>query len=108
MVVFMEEKTSWNGRCLEALLAEFFSQELEGGFPSAPYFRLQAANTYLNNFSPFGFTLIDLTAYNRLEANRYHLRDELNDKLPKAYPFSYCGEVFLFLQKNRNLMNFAH
>ena len=76
---------------------------LEGGFPSAPYFRLQAANTYLNNFSPFGFALIDLTAYNRLEANRYHLRDELNDKSPKAHPFSYCGEVFLFLQKKSEL-----
>lgn len=76
---------------------------LEGGFPSAPYFRLQAANTYLNNFCPFGFALIDLNAYKRLEPSKCHLHDDLDEKLPNAHPFIYCGEVFLFLQKKSDL-----
>ena len=36
---------------------------LDGGFSSAAHFRLQASGTYLTDFHPRAFTLIDLETY---------------------------------------------
>ena len=76
---------------------------LDGGFSSAPYFHLQAANTYLSNFTPIGFALFELTIYNGLKSGKYHLKDELNERFFDAHPFLYRGEVFLFLHKKTEL-----
>ena len=70
---------------------------LDGGFQSAPYFRLQTANTYLADFTPTGFALIDLTAYHDLYHGLRRLRDELVAHFPDGHPFLYRGDVFLFL-----------
>ena len=79
---------------------------LDGGFPTAPYFRLQTANTYLADFTPTGFALIDLTAYHSLYNGLRHLRDELVAHFPDGHPFLYRGDVFLFLHGRGELEAF--
>ncbi len=70
---------------------------LDGSFPSAAYFRLQAANTYLADFHPSSFALIDLTAYHSLYLGKRHLKDEISECFPDSHAFLYRGIVFLFL-----------
>ena len=70
---------------------------LDGGFPSAPYFRLQTAGTYLADFHPSGFALIDLTAYHSLYMGKRHLKDELSERFPQSHAFLYRRDIFLFL-----------
>ena len=76
---------------------EILMHLLDGGFPSAAYFRLQAANTYLADFHPSSFALIDLTAYHSLYLGKRHLKDEISECFPNSHAFLYRGIVFLFL-----------
>lgn len=69
---------------------------LDGGFSSEPYFQLQASNTYLADFHPLGFAVINLTAYHKKYMGKRHLKDELEAKFPQSHPFLYQGEVILF------------
>lgn len=48
---------------------------LDGGFSSAAYFQLQAANTYLADFHPRTFALVDLTAYRSVYAGKCRLKE---------------------------------
>lgn len=70
---------------------------LDGGFPSSSYFRLQTAGTYLADFCPSAFALIDLTAYHSQYLGTRHLKEELGTRFPAAHSFLYRGDVFLFL-----------
>lgn len=70
---------------------------LDGGFPNAAYFRLQTAGTYLADFHPEGFALIDLTGYHSLYPGREQLRQAVLSQFPQSHPFLYRGDVFLFL-----------
>ena len=70
---------------------------LDGGFPSAPYFWLQAAGTYLADLHPSAFALIDLTAYHNLYLGKRHLKDEVNTRFPDSHSFVYREDIFLFL-----------
>lgn len=70
---------------------------LDGGFPNAAYFRLQTAGTYLADFHPAGFALIDLTGYHSLYPGREQLREAVLSQFPQSHPFLYRGDVFLFL-----------
>ena len=79
---------------------------LDGGFPSAPYFRLQAANTYLAEFHPDAFALIDLTRYHSLYIGRRQLKNEVMSLFPDSHPFLYRGAVFLFLHKQEHRKRF--
>lgn len=80
---------------------------LDGGFLSASYFRLQTAGTYLADFHPFAFALIDLTAYHSQYLGTRHLKEEIGDRFPDSHSFLYNGEVFLFLHKERDADIFA-
>ena len=75
---------------------------LDGNFSSASYFRLQAANTYLANFHPTGFALIDLTGYRNIPSNGPHLKDEITSRFPGSHAFLYRGDIFLFLHKHHD------
>lgn len=70
---------------------------LDGGFPNAAYFRLQTAGTFLADFHPAGFALIDLTGYHSLYPGREQLREAVLSQFPQSHPFLYRGDVFLFL-----------
>lgn len=80
---------------------------LDGGFPSAPYFQLQLSNTYLADFHPTGFALIDLTAYHSFYLGMLHLKDELERLFPDSHPFLYRGDVLLFLHGSSDLSAFS-
>ena len=80
---------------------------LDGGFSSAPYFRLQASGTYLADFHPAGFALIDLTAYHNEYLGKRHLKDELSVRFPQSHSFLYRGDVFLFLHGKTDSNGFS-
>ncbi len=78
---------------------ELLTHLLDGGFSSAAYFQLQACGTYLANFRPLAFALIDLETYRDAYAGKRHLKEELAVKFPDSHPFLYKGDVFLFLHR---------
>ena len=72
---------------------------LDGGFSSAAHFQLQASGTYLADFHPRAFALIDLETYHSAYMGKRHLKDELEAQIPDSHPFLYKGDVFLFLHR---------
>ena len=78
---------------------EILMHLLDGGFPSAAYFRLQASSTYLADFHPAAFALIDLAAYHALYLGKSQLKDELTYRFYASHPFLYRGDVILFLHE---------
>ena len=70
---------------------------LDGGFSSAAHFQLQASGTYLADFHPRAFALIDLETYHSAYMGKRHLKEELEAQIPDSHPFLYKGDVFLFL-----------
>ena len=75
---------------------------LDGGFSSPLYFHLQASSTYLADFSPSGFALIDLAGYHNQYMGKRHLKDEVLSRFPDSHPFIYNGDVFLFLHSTED------
>lgn len=72
---------------------------LDGGFSSAAHFQLQASGTYLADFHPRVFALIDLETYHSAYMGKRHLKEELEAQIPDSHPFLYKGDVFLFLHR---------
>ena len=72
---------------------------LDGGFSSAAHFQLQASGTYLADFHPRAFSLIDLETYHSAYMGKRHLKEELEAQIPDSHPFLYKGDVFLFLHR---------
>lgn len=70
---------------------------LDGGFPAGSYFKLQTASTYLADFHPVAFALIDLSAYRTLYLGKNQLKDELTYRFYASHPFLYKGDAILFL-----------
>lgn len=86
---------------------EILMHLLGGGFPSEPYFRLQTANTYLADFKPAAFALIDLTAYNSEYAQKRHIHEEIKQHFADSHDFVYNGNVFVFLHSMHDINIFA-
>lgn len=72
---------------------------LDGGFSSAAHFQLQVSGTYLADFHPRAFALIDLETYHNAYMGKRHLKEELEAQIPDSHPFLYKGDVFLFLHR---------
>lgn len=72
---------------------------LDGGFSSAAYFQLQASGTYLADFHPLTFALIDLETYHNAYDGKRHLKEELKSLIPDSHPFLYQGDIVLFLHR---------
>ena len=79
---------------------------LDGGFPSAPYFRLQISGTYLVDFHPLAFALIDLTVYHSGYLGQRHLKEEVTAIFPDSHSFLYKGNVMLFLHRREDMERF--
>ena len=79
--------------------ADILMHLLDGGFSSAAHFQLQASGTYLADFHPRAFALIDLETYHSAYMGKRHLKDELEAQIPDSHPFLYKGDVFLFLHR---------
>ena len=86
---------------------EILMHLLDGGFSSAAYFRLQTAETYLADFHPEAFALIDLMTYHTVYTGKDTLKDELTYRFYASHPFLYKGDVLLFLHKGYNIADFA-
>lgn len=80
---------------------------LDGGFSAAALFRLQASNTYLANFHPFAFALINLGTYRNAYVGQQHLKEELESQIPGSHPFLYKGDIFLFLHREGDTRVFS-
>ncbi len=80
---------------------------LDGGFSSAPYFRLQISGTYLADLHPSGFALLDLTAYHSEYLGKRRLENELASRFPYSHSFFYRGDVFLFLHGKEACSSFS-
>lgn len=80
---------------------------LDGGFPNAAYFRLQTAGTYLADFHPAGFALIDLTGYHSQYPGREQLKEAVLSQFPQSHSFLYRGDVFLFLAGKEDFSELA-
>ena len=76
---------------------------LDGGFPSASYFRLQTVGTYLADFHPSAFALMDLTAYHSQYPGVHHLKEEIDERYPDSHSFLYKGDIFLFLHRDSDV-----
>ena len=76
---------------------EILMHLLDGGFPAGSYFKLQTASTYLADFHPVAFALIDLSAYRTLYLGKNQLKDELTYRFYASHPFLYKGDAILFL-----------
>ncbi len=85
---------------------EILMHLLDGAFSSAAYFRLQTAETYLADFHPTAFALIDLTAYHTLYMGKATLKDELTYRFYASHPFLYKGDVLMFLHKDYSIADF--
>lgn len=79
---------------------------LDGGFSAASFFYLQCAATYLADFHPTAFALIDLTGYHSGYLGKNQLRDELTYRFYDSHPFLYRGDIVLFLHKGDDLTAF--
>ena len=79
---------------------------LDGGFSSASYFHLQASGTYLADFHPSGFALIDLTAYHNEYLGKRHLKEELGERFPQSHALLYRGDIILFLHGTKDFRGF--
>lgn len=76
---------------------------LDGGFPSASYYRLQTVGTYLADFHPSAFALMDLTAYHSRYLGARHLKEEIDERYPDSHSFLYKGDIFLFLHRDSDV-----
>ena len=76
---------------------------LDGGFPSASYYRLQTVGTYLADFHPSAFALMDLTAYHSQYPRVHHLKEEIDERYPDSHSFLYKSDIFLFLHRDSDV-----
>ena len=80
---------------------------LDGGFSSVAHFQLQASGTYLANFHPLTFALIDLDTYHNAYMGKRHLKEELETQIPDSHPVLYKGDIVLFLHREGDIHTFS-
>ena len=80
---------------------------LDGGFSSAAHFQLQASGTYLADFHPLTFALIDLETYHNAYMGKRHLKEELETQIPDSHPVLYKGDIVLFLHREGDIHTFS-
>lgn len=86
---------------------EILSHLLDGGFQSQSYFRLQISSTYLADFHPTAFAVIDLVAYHSQYIGKSFLKDELTYRFYESHPFLHKGKVFMFLHEGYDRQSFV-
>lgn len=79
---------------------------LDGDFSSESYFTLRLSQTFLADFHPSAFALIDVRKYHSMYLGSNQLKDELSYHFYASHPFMYQGNVFMFLHHDHNLSDF--
>ena len=95
-------ETSRQGKPFETT-EDILMHLLDGGFPSASYYRLQTVGTYLADFHPSAFALMDLTAYHSQYPGVHHLKEEIDERYPDSHSFLYKSDIFLFLHRDSDV-----
>lgn len=82
---------------------EVLTSLLNGEFSDREHFLLQAQSTYLSNFHPDGFALIDLGNYSGRELADDLLRKTLESNFHGSRPFIYKERIIMFLYKSHDI-----
>ncbi len=91
-----------HGDVLISTAEEILTELLDGEFSDEAHFKLQVDSTYLSNFKPWRFALIDLSSHSAGESKE-HILSYLNGCFHGSHPFIYKGRIILFLHKDHDL-----
>lgn len=84
---------------------EVLTSLLNGEFSDREHFLLQAQPTYLSNFRPESFALIDLSNYAGRKLTDDFLRKTLESDFHGSHPFVYKGRIIMFLYNDHDIEN---
>ena len=76
---------------------------LNGEFTDEEHFRLSAASTFLPNFKPHFFALVDAAGEENLNAPDDMLQRSLESSFHGSYPFFYRGRIIMFIHEDHDL-----
>ena len=65
------------------------------------------SGTYLVDFHPLAFALIDLTVYHSGYLGQRHLKEEVTAIFLDSHSFLYKGNVMLFLHRREDMERFS-
>lgn len=97
--LFFERRQS-SGTAEEILAALF-----DGEFTDEEHFKISAAATYLSNFHPERFALIDLR--DCTPAAAAFLQTQLKNEFHASHPFIYKGKIVMFLHGDHSMPRLA-
>lgn len=97
--LFFERRQS-SGTAEEILAALF-----DGEFTDEEHFNISASSTYLSNFHPERFALIDLR--HCTPAAAAFLQTQLKNEFHASHPFIYKGKTVMFLHGDHNMPRLA-
>ena len=80
---------------------------LDGKFTDRAIFDLQSSSTFLYDFKPERFALINLSLYHSLDFFDNSLKNELKYLFYASHPFVYRDDVVLFLDKKHEISKFT-
>lgn len=82
---------------------EVLTSLLNGEFSDREHFLLQAQSTYLSNFHPESFALIDLGNYAASKSADDFLRKTLESDFHGSHPFVYKERIIMFIYNDHDL-----
>lgn len=98
--LFFERRQSFAGTAEEILAALF-----DGEFSDEEHFKISASATYLSNFHPERFALIDLQRCTPAAAA--FLQTQLKNEFHASHPFIYKGKAVMFLHGDHSMPRLA-
>ncbi len=98
--LFFERWQSFAGTAEEILAALF-----DGEFSDEEHFKISASATYLSNFHPERFALIDLQRCTPAAAA--FLQTQLKNEFHASHPFIYKGKAVMFLHGDHSMLRLA-
>ena len=98
--LFFERRQSSAGTA-EKILAALF----DGEFSDEEHFKISAASTYLSNFNPERFAVIDLRCCTPAAA--VFLQAQLESEFHASHPFIYKGKTVMFLHGDHSMPRLA-
>ncbi len=98
--LFFERRQSFAGTAEEILAALF-----DGEFSDEEHFKISASATYLSNFHPERFAIIDLQRCTPAAAA--FLQTQLKNEFHASHPFIYKGKAVMFLHGDHSMPRLA-
>ena len=76
---------------------------LDGNFSDSETFKLRTSGTFLNNFSPERFALIDFSEGLKDKNEARFLKSDISDMFHASLPFFYKGKMIVFLHFDHDI-----